>query len=214
MEFDSRYSHASSIEEDQIDEGETDEDNIIDSGMPQERESPLRHTRRRLADVIETIKRETGAMKQQVEVLGNKELVDKVTEMRDELISGAERRAAIRERAAIVEKARNEVDMLRRERETRWAQIEGSGKLAYLLNTPLLICDYIPEERDLLTNAEIEAADADEIKKVIDNLKRETQDLLEAHMACASWKTNQTLQETEMTTSQNRATLSSCNPCH
>jgi chromosome segregation ATPase len=156
----------------------TDEDNIIDPRMPQERESPLRHTGRRLAGEIETIKRETGAIKQQVEELGEKEHVDKVTELRDALISAAEAKAAIRE------KLKNERDTLRHETETRRAQSEENGKLEDQLNTPILKCKDITEDReDLLQRAQIEAAD-DTLTKVRDKLKLEKQTLLEVHRTC------------------------------
>jgi hypothetical protein len=116
----------------------------------------------------------------QVEVLREKEHVDKVTELRDALMSAVERKAAIRE------KIKNERDTSRHETETHRAQSEENGKLEDQLNTPILTCKDITVDRDdLLLRAQIEAADDDTLKKVRDTLKLEKETLLEVHRTCA-----------------------------
>jgi hypothetical protein len=182
VDLDLRYTDASSSGEEQVvDEGETDEDNIAESGMPQD-------TRRNMAGEIEAIKRERDALTLEVEELRDhirsvwvlKEHVDKVTKERDVLISEAEHEAAI------IENLKKERDALRHETEKLRAQCEESGKLEDRLNSLIQTCKDIAEERDaLLLKAQIKPADKDTLNKVRDALKLETQNLLDQREANA-----------------------------
>jgi chromosome segregation ATPase len=187
MEFDSRHSYASSSdEEDEISEGEPDED--IETRMPQETESSLRQSGRLMADEIEAIKRETDALKQEVEELRDhirvvpalKEHVNKVTKDRDALISEAEHKAAIKE------KIKKERDTLRHEIEKLRSQCEENGQLEDQLNALIQTCKDITEERDnLLLKAQIKTADKNTLNKVTNALKLETQHLFNQREASA-----------------------------
>jgi hypothetical protein len=189
MDLDSRYSDASSSgEEQEVDEGETDEDNITESGMPQDRGSPLLYTRSSIAGETETMKGERDALKKEAEELREqckdawalKEHIDKVTEEINILLFEAELNAEM------TENIMEERDDLRLETEELRAKCKESGELEEQLNIVIQKCKDITEERDaLLLEDKIKAADKNAINKVRDALKLETENLLAQRKAAA-----------------------------
>jgi chromosome segregation ATPase len=185
--LDSQYSDASSSRKEvEVDECEDAVDNIIETGMAQDRGSPLRHTRRRMAGELEAIKRMRDALKREAEELRDqcrsalalKEHVDKVTVERDALILEAELKAETTENIT------KERDALRLEAEELRAHYEESRKLEDQLNFQIQKYKDITGERDaLLLKAQIKAADKDTLNEVRDALELETQSLLDQRKA-------------------------------
>jgi uncharacterized coiled-coil DUF342 family protein len=181
MESDSRYSDTSSSDEEyEVAEGETAVDNITETGMPQDRGSPLLYTGSCMTGEIEAIKLERDALKREVEELRDqcwdawalKQHVDEVTKERDVLILEAELNAEI------TRNIMEDRDALRLETEGLRAQYKDSGKLDEQLNSLMQKCRDITRERDaLVLKAQIMAEDKDVLKKERNALKLETKKL-------------------------------------
>jgi hypothetical protein len=188
-ELDSQYSDAScSGEEDEVDEGETCKDNIMQTRMDQDRGPPLIYPRRGKAGETETMKWERDDLVLEVEKLRGqfrdawalKELFDKVTEERDNLLLKAE------VKAEITGNIKKERDALKLETEKLRTQCDESGKLEERLNFLIQECKYITKERDAMRlEAQIIAADKDTLNKVRDVLELETKNHLDQSKAAA-----------------------------
>ncbi|XP_023702658.1 protein hook homolog isoform X1 [Cryptotermes secundus] len=181
MEKDSSYSDAStSGEEDEVDESQTDMDNIIETGMAQDRGSLLLDTGRCMTGEIEAIKRERDALKREIEEFRDqfkcvstlKDYADEVTKERDALIFEAELNAEIT-RNTIEER-----DALRLETEQLRAQCKQNGKLKEQLDSLMQKCGDITRERDaMVLKAQMIAADTDVLKRESNALELETKNL-------------------------------------
>jgi DNA repair exonuclease SbcCD ATPase subunit len=187
--LDSRYSDAaSSGEQDEVAEGEAAVDNIIETGMAQDRGSPLLYTGRCMTGEIEAIKLERDALKREAEELRDqcrgawalKQHVDKVTEERDALILEAERKAKI------TENIMEERDALRLEAEELRAQREEGRKLEDQLNFLIQKSKDIGEERDaLMSKAQNKAVNNNNLNIFRVALKHETQNIIAQRKATA-----------------------------
>ncbi|PNF43995.1 hypothetical protein B7P43_G17923 [Cryptotermes secundus] len=181
MELDSRYSGASSSgEEDEVDEGGTDVNNTIKSGMAQDRGSPILCTGKCMAGEIEALKRERDAQQREIDELRDqcrdtwalKSHADKVTEERDALIVEAELNAQI------ARNLKRERDALRHETEELKAQCEHIGELKDQLHILMQKCRKMTDERDAwISKAQSMEANGDVLKRERNALKLETRKL-------------------------------------
>jgi hypothetical protein len=181
MELYSRHSDASSSgEEEDVHEGETDEDNITVSVMPEDRESPLLDTGICIADELDTMKKERDALQKEGEQLREqckhawelKKIADNISRDINILLLEAEHEEEI------TQNIMQERDALRLEAEELRAKCKDSDEMEKQLNSVIQNCIDITKERDdLLLEGRTEAADKETINKAREALKIETQNL-------------------------------------